>query len=116
MILKNVFLNDKRREKRENLALTEIQTNDNISLAANQEAFQALQEVEAAFLKLTDEHREVLLVVAVEGLQYEEAAAIIGVNVGTVKSRLARARGALKAALETCELAPRANKADEQYG
>ena len=61
----------------------------------------ALSEVRNAFLGLSEEHREVLLLVAIEGLQYEEAAAILGVPVGTVRSRLSRARQALRQALES---------------
>jgi RNA polymerase sigma-70 factor (ECF subfamily) len=55
--------------------------------------------VRDAFLRLSEEHREVLLLVAIEGLQYEEASAILGVPLGTVRSRLSRARQALRDAL-----------------
>ena len=80
----------------------------------------ALSEVRNAFLGLSEEHREVLLLVAIEGLQYEEAAAILGVPVGTVRSRLSRARRALRQALESGDEAPAsppANRTQEvQHG
>ena len=50
------------------------------------EARVALAEVRRAYLSLSEEHREVLLLVAIEGLQYEEAADILRVPLGTVRS------------------------------
>lgn len=55
------------------------------------EVFDAL----AAIARLPAEQRAVLLLVAVEGLSYREAADVTGVPVGTVMSRLARARLAI---------------------
>jgi RNA polymerase sigma-70 factor, ECF subfamily len=52
-----------------------------------------------AFPRLTPGHREVLLLHAVRGLTYEEIAAACGCEVGTVKSRMNRARAVLKAML-----------------
>ena len=57
----------------------------------------ALGEVEAALATLPDEQRLVIALVAVEGLAYREAAEILDVPIGTVMSRLARARAALAA-------------------
>jgi len=53
-----------------------------------------------ALAELTPEHREVLLLCEMQGLSYEEAAAALGCRLGTVRSRLARARGALRERLE----------------
>lgn len=50
-------------------------------------------------------HREVLLLVAVEGFSYDEAAAIMDIPVGTVRSRLARAREDLRGALKDTGMA-----------
>lgn len=61
----------------------------------NQEWSQALHEVEAAMLRLPQEQREVLVLVAILGTGYEEAATICECAVGTIKSRLNRARAAL---------------------
>lgn len=49
-----------------------------------------------AFRALTPAHREVLVLVGVHGLPYDEVARICGCEVGTVKSRVSRARGLLK--------------------
>jgi len=57
---------------------------------------QALQQ---ALAKLSPEHREVVLLHEVEGLSYEEAALVLGVPVGTVKSRLHHAFANLRKSL-----------------
>ncbi len=59
------------------------------------EARLALDEVRLAVERLPPEQRAVLMLVTVEGLSYKEAAAAAGVPVGTIMSRLARARIAL---------------------
>jgi RNA polymerase sigma-70 factor (ECF subfamily) len=96
VILKNCHINEVRRQR----PTTEI-PNDHplLNVPANQDAHVNLLEVRDAFLRLSEEHREVLLLVAIEGLQYEEASAILGVPLGTVRSRLSRARQALRDAL-----------------
>ena len=53
-----------------------------------------------ALAAVSAEHREALVLREIEGLEYAEIAAVLGVAEGTVKSRLARARAALRAELE----------------
>lgn len=55
-----------------------------------------LQEVMRQVQRLPAEQREVLMLVAVEGMHYEEVAATIGIPIGTVMSRLSRARDKLR--------------------
>ena len=57
-------------------------------------------ELARAMEQLSPEHREILQLRVVEDLQYEQIADILGVRVGTVKSRLARARLALRKILK----------------
>jgi RNA polymerase sigma-70 factor (ECF subfamily) len=65
------------------------------------EARMALGEVQAAMDTLPSDQRVALLLVTVEGLSYKEAADVAEVPVGTIMSRLARARIALLAKLES---------------
>jgi RNA polymerase sigma-70 factor (ECF subfamily) len=64
------------------------------------EARLALTEVRRAVDRLPPDQRTALLLVTVEGLSYKEAAEVVQVPVGTIMSRLARARMALQAQLE----------------
>jgi RNA polymerase sigma-70 factor (ECF subfamily) len=58
-----------------------------------------LKAVRAAIGRLPDEQRAVLMLVAIDGMSYKEAAATLGIPIGTVMSRLARARRHLDADL-----------------
>ena len=67
-------------------------TDDNPSphaVAVNSELREALEHCVGG---LSDEHREVIVLIDVQGESYDEASEICGVNIGTVKSRLNRAR------------------------
>ena len=60
-----------------------------------------LQHVSEAVLQLPEELRVVLMLVCVEGLSYKEAAETASIPIGTVMSRLSRARLTLMRGLET---------------
>lgn len=60
----------------------------------------ALRELAGAIDTLPEDQRETLMLIGVEGLAYQEVAEIMGVPIGTVRSRLSRARAALKPLLE----------------
>jgi hypothetical protein len=55
-----------------------------------------LRDLERAIAKLPEEQRAVILLVGLEGMRYEEVADVLGVPVGTVRSRLSRGREALR--------------------
>jgi len=68
--------------------------------SVTQEAFRQKANAEslhAALEKLPDEFREVIVLHDLEGLAYKEIAAVVGIPIGTVMSRLARARERLRA-------------------
>ena len=68
-------------------------------------------EVEKAFAALPDKFRQVVQLVDLEGLAYQEAADRLGVPVGTVMSRLHRARNKIKKQLEASGYRPRRDTA-----
>ena len=66
-----------------------------LSEAPSQDWSVAVHALRAALAKLPDEHREALVLVGAAGLSYEEAAVICGCALGTIKSRVNRARARL---------------------
>ena len=66
------------------------------SLPATQEHAVRLQQVRDAFFNLPEEQREALHLVAIEDLSYQEAAVSLGIPVGTLMSRISRARAQLR--------------------
>ncbi|MBS0532957.1 MAG: sigma-70 family RNA polymerase sigma factor [Proteobacteria bacterium] len=64
------------------------------------DAPEGARDIERGLATLVDEQRDALLLVVLEGLSYREVAEIQGVPIGTVMSRLARARQQLKSFLE----------------
>jgi len=55
-----------------------------------------LRDLERAITKLPEEQQSAILLVGLEGMRYEEVAAVLDVPVGTVRSRLSRGREALR--------------------
>ncbi|MFN3858946.1 MAG: sigma-70 family RNA polymerase sigma factor [Caulobacter sp.] len=100
MILRNQFYSDKRRSWRSTQLDQEAAER---TLVANDdpESPVALDELRLAMACLPDEQREALILVGAGGFAYEEAADICGVAVGTVKSRVSRARKAVQVILES---------------
>jgi RNA polymerase sigma-70 factor (ECF subfamily) len=97
-ILRNTHLNQIKRLRREVEDVDGINAGK-LSSAPDQEHRIALFELQAALDDLPVEQRETLLLVTVDGLGQEEAAAILGCQIGTVKSRVSRARERLAIAL-----------------
>jgi RNA polymerase sigma-70 factor, ECF subfamily len=64
-----------------------------------EESFDARSEVSAALTELSPDERAVVFLVDVEGFDYTSASRVLGIPVGTVASRLNRARAALRLAL-----------------
>jgi len=92
-ILRNEFISGMRRVK----PTVEIDTAITESLISRpaQENGLVMREFLAAFSKLSDGQREALVLAVVDGLPYDEIARQVGVSIGTVKSRVSRARSTL---------------------
>ncbi len=73
---------------------------DTLTAAPNQEWQCELSSLKAALDQLPPEHREAIIMVGAAGLSYEEAAEISGCALGTIKSRVNRARNRLARALD----------------
>jgi RNA polymerase sigma-70 factor (ECF subfamily) len=78
-------------------SLMPIDDNDAVELAGPEAGG---RDIERALATLVDEQRAALLLVVLEGLTYREVAQVQGVPIGTVMSRLARARAQVKAYLD----------------
>jgi RNA polymerase sigma-70 factor, ECF subfamily len=99
MILRNQFYSEKRRSWRQS-QLDQEAAERTLVAADDPEAPVALDEMRLAMGMLPAEQREALILVGAGGFAYEEAADICGCAVGTVKSRVSRARRALQGILE----------------
>jgi RNA polymerase sigma-70 factor (ECF subfamily) len=95
VILHNIFINEVKRRRPVLTSDGAIEQHGG-GTSGGQEERIYLNNVQQAFDKLSTDHKEILLMIAVEGLQYEEAAAILNVPIGTVRSRISRARESLR--------------------
>lgn len=98
-ILRRAFYTEHRKRKRE------VEDPEGVHVARlkvppEQEPALAMAELRSAVAHLPSSHREALLLVGVEGMSYEEVATLQGIAVGTVKSRVNRARQQLAASLQ----------------
>ena len=71
-----------------------------LTVQSNAYASLQLRDLEAAIASLPQEQRQVILLVGLEGMRYEEVAVILDVPVGTVRSRLSRGRDQLRRLME----------------
>ncbi len=100
-ILHNLAVNQFRKTASRGRHVPIDETNeDSFGEAASQEQKLMYQDVLAKLARLPADQREVLLLVAVEDLSYAEAAKVLDIPVGTVMSRLSRARDRLQQEIE----------------
>jgi RNA polymerase sigma-70 factor (ECF subfamily) len=95
-ILHNQHVNDVRRAVREGISVPFDDMVPTLTVQSNATAVLQLRDLEAAIARLPQEQRQVILLVGLEGMSYEDAASILDIPVGTVRSRLSRARDHLR--------------------
>ncbi|MEQ8432697.1 MAG: sigma-70 family RNA polymerase sigma factor [Oceanicaulis sp.] len=98
-IVRNQFYSDQRRSWRQ-APWDEEKAKRTLSGPQGLDSMMALDELRRALVELPDDQREAIVLVGAGGFAYEEAAQICGCAVGTIKSRVSRARKALAAMLE----------------
>ena len=99
MILRNQFYSDKRRSWRSSQLDPEV-AERTLEAASNPMASLELDEVRRALACLPDDQREALILIGAGGLSYEEVSEICGCAIGTIKSRVSRARDRLSTIIE----------------
>ncbi|RWK54347.1 MAG: sigma-70 family RNA polymerase sigma factor [Mesorhizobium sp.] len=95
-IVHNAFIDGLRSRRSEAARVEQAGYLTDASMQAPQEHSVRLAQVREAFFKLPDEQRSALHLVAIEGLTYSQAAEASGVPLGTLMSRIGRARAALR--------------------
>ena len=109
-IMHNQHVNMTRSAMRD-AAMTDIeQVSSSLVAISDPTASRQLHELERALARLPDEQREVILLVGLEEMSYQEAAQVLGVPVGTVRSRLSRGREALRRLMDLPEKSGKASE------
>ncbi|MGV1014031.1 MAG: sigma-70 family RNA polymerase sigma factor [Methyloceanibacter sp.] len=93
-ILRNTYFSERRKRKRE-VEDTDGSYAARLSTQPEQHGHMDMQDFRAVLVRLPDDQREALILVGAAGFSYEEAAVISGCAVGTIKSRVNRARNRL---------------------
>ena len=95
-LMHNQHVNDARRASREGMVVDVEEMASALVAVTDPTASRQLHELDRALGQLPLEQREVVLLVGLEGMRYDHAAEILAVPVGTVRSRLSRARDTLR--------------------
>ncbi|MCG7392218.1 sigma-70 family RNA polymerase sigma factor [Microvirga sp. ACRRW] len=99
-IQRNLFLNGLRKRRTHGVQVG-VEVLDDVSASVDTpESHAGLRDILAGLDALPEEQRSVLLLIGVEDLSYEQAAQALDIPLGTVMSRLSRARGRLREFME----------------
>jgi RNA polymerase sigma-70 factor (ECF subfamily) len=106
-ILHNQYVNRVRRAAREGEVVGLSEREPLLARAPQQGRRLELRDLDRAIAKLPSPQRSVILLVGLEGMSYGEVAAVLGVPVGTIRSRLSRGRETLRRLTGIVQAAPR---------
>jgi RNA polymerase sigma-70 factor (ECF subfamily) len=95
-LMHNQHVNTVRRSAREGLLVEVDNLSDALTANSDPTASRQLYELDRALGQLPEDQRRAILLVGLEGMSYDEAAAILDVPIGTVRSRLSRGRDNLR--------------------
>jgi RNA polymerase sigma-70 factor (ECF subfamily) len=98
-IVRNAWIDEVRSRKRRNQVFVAEEAGEEVGSDAMEQASNAMS-VQSAMARLPEDQRTAVSLVLVEGLPYKEAADVLDIPIGTLTSRLARARAALQTLLE----------------
>lgn len=100
-IMFNLFASQYRRKKRFETQYDPVPYIEQVSVGPSQEVTADLSKVRESMKQLSKEHRDMLVLVCIRGMRYEEVSEMLQIPVGTVRSRLSRARKQLQDLLES---------------
>ena len=113
-IMHNQYVNNVRWAQREGAIVDVDQVASTLVATADPTASRQLSELDHALGHLANGQREVVLLVGLEGMSYNEAAKILRVPIGTIRSRLGRAREALRLLMGIDEGTKRVERVERQ--
>jgi RNA polymerase sigma-70 factor (ECF subfamily) len=99
-IVHNLFVDEVRRRRRRGVAVDVAEVENDLAVSTAPADRSISRDLARAMARLSIEHRQILVLAAVEQLSYRQIAQELDLPLGTVMSRLARARAALRAALD----------------
>jgi len=102
-LMHNQNVNFVRRGMREGVSVDVDDMSASLVATADPTVGCQLVELDRALAQLSEEQRQVILLIGLDGAAYEEAAEILGIPVGTVRSRLSRGRESLRRAMGMLE-------------
>jgi RNA polymerase sigma-70 factor (ECF subfamily) len=104
-LMHNQHVNNARQGRREETAVDFDEISATLVAISDPTAACQLRELDRGLARLPVEQREVILLVGLEGVRYDEAAAILNIPIGTVRSRLFRGRESLRKLMDMEERA-----------
>ena len=99
-ILHNLYIDELRRKRRQGMKVDLADVENSFAMITPTHDHAAVIDFDRAMAGLSFEHRQILLLVGLEGLNYREVADELKIPIGTVMSRLARARERLRDGME----------------